>query len=176
MAQPLQCDFQGCPDQGAVLVQRIGTPDVYVWCDPHYEVVIRSMVDAADQAERDETDAEALRRLQAVSAPELPDADYEAAVAAGYLAEQPAPELPADDEDPEHPRSQAYLAALAEPDPTPAASSDVAEAPAASRGTRSSGPGRRGKATTPAEPVPGPDDPSDEPTDEPARELAGVSD
>lgn len=153
MAQPLQCDYQGCPEQGAVLVQRIGTPDVYVWCDPHYEVICRAMVDAADLEATQAADDELIRRLEGVSAPELP----------------------ADDEDPEHPRSQAYLAALAEPDPTPAASSDVAAAPAALPGTPVSAPRRRGRATPTPDPTPGPDDPQDEPTDEPARELAGVA-
>lgn len=149
MAQPLQCDYQGCPEQGAVLVQRIGTPDVYVWCDPHYEAVTRVMLEAADMEAAKAADDELIRRLEGVSAPELP-------------AEPPQ----ADDDEP------SFVAELpAPPDPTQAASSDVAEAPAASPGTPVSAPRRRGRATPTPDPTPGPDDPQDEPQDEPAHGI-----
>ena len=69
MAQPLTCDATDCTAYADVLVSRLANGETLAWCDPHFVQMCQAVADSLVQAEVDETDAEALRRLGADADP-----------------------------------------------------------------------------------------------------------
>jgi hypothetical protein len=90
MAQPIYCDFEGCDDAAALLVSRLADGETLAWCEPHWGAFLAATAQAAglveptDQApaepdtgdkdrpdadDEDQQDQDALRRLEAASAP-----------------------------------------------------------------------------------------------------------
>lgn len=63
MAQPITCDVHGRAHPADVLVSQIATGETFAACADGYLDMCRAVVDAADQVEREATDAAALAVL-----------------------------------------------------------------------------------------------------------------
>ncbi|TMK84605.1 MAG: hypothetical protein E6G44_09735 [Actinobacteria bacterium] len=51
MAQPMHCDYAGCPNLGDWIVSRVDNGDTFAWCQEHYVLLCRATVEQANQAE-----------------------------------------------------------------------------------------------------------------------------
>lgn len=94
MAQPVHCDVHNREHLADVMVHQIATGEVFAACGAGFAEWCRMLVDTADQAEADETDADAEARLTGVQRDMPVDDEAAAAEIVASMAEAEASAVP----------------------------------------------------------------------------------
>lgn len=69
MAQLIHCDGTDCPELATVMVSTIANGDTLAWCDGHYVAMCQAIAEAIAAQEAEETDTDAIARLDRLAAP-----------------------------------------------------------------------------------------------------------